>query len=264
MAKKPTSTIPQHVAVFGGSGGIGAPTVLELVAKGVEAVSISYNSNRDAAEALKKKLNKAGIKKVFIDQLNPSDEVAVNRFLENAVAATGKEITGAVYAIGVSPNKPFRKQRLETVEKGIDNLGWRDVFETNVFGCMITVRAVAERMVKYGVKGSMVFVTSTNGINSQSQISAHYDCSKAAQSHLMRIMAKEYARYGIRINGVAPGWVDTSMNKTLPPQERRKEMSKIWIGRFAEPQEIAKVIVFLLSTDASFIYGQDVMPDGGY
>jgi NAD(P)-dependent dehydrogenase (short-subunit alcohol dehydrogenase family) len=261
---KKIKTIIGHAVVFGGSGGIGVPTVRELHAQGIDAVSISYNSNRDAAEVLARELKKGGLKKVFIDQLNPSDESAVKRFLEHAVEATGMEITSAVYAIGVSPNKPFHKQQLETVGKGTDNFGWRQVFEVNVFGCMVTMRAIAERMVKQKIKGSIVFITSTNGINSHSQISAHYDASKAAQSHLMRIMAEEYARYGIRINGVAPGWVNTSMNQSLPAKERQKEMKKIWSGRFGEPHEIAKFIVFVLGEGGSYTYGQDFMVDGGY
>jgi NAD(P)-dependent dehydrogenase (short-subunit alcohol dehydrogenase family) len=253
-----------HAVVFGGSGGIGVPTVEELVAQGIDAISFSYNRNREAAEKLAEKLKKAGMKKVFFDRLDPSDEEAVKRFLKVAVEATGVEITSAVYAIGVSPNKPFEKQKLETVGEGVDNIGWREVYEVNVFGCMVSMRAVAKRMKKHEVKGTMVFITSTNGINSHSQISAHYDSSKAAQSHLMRIMAEHYARYSIRINGVAPGWVNTSMNKSLPPSELKKEMRKIWSGRFGEPHEIARFIVFILSEEGSYTYGQDFMVDGGY
>ena len=68
------------------------------------------------------------------------------------------------------------------------------MFEINVFGCFISTRAIAERMKARGVKGSIVLITSTNGINSQSQISTHYDSSKAAQCHMMKIFAEHYAR----------------------------------------------------------------------
>lgn len=261
--QKQMKKISGHAVVFGGSGGIGVPTVHELVAQGVDAISFSYSRNREAAEKLAAELRKGGMRKVFFDRLSPSDEGDVNRFIEAAVMATGTEITLGVYAIGVSPNKPFRKQKLETVGEGVDNLGWRDTYEINVFGCMITMRALAERMKKHKLKGAMVFITSTNGINSHSQISAHYDTSKAAQSLLMRIMAEHYGRkYGIRINGVAPGWINTDMNKSLPPGEFKKEMRKIWSGRFGEPHEIAEFIVFVLGH--GYTYAQDLMVDGGY
>jgi len=122
----------------------------------------------------------------------------------------------------------------------------RKVFEVNVFGCFASTRAVADRMQAKGIKGSIVLITSTNGINSHSSISAHYDSSKAAQGHMMKILAEEYASAGIRINGVAPGWIDTSLNDTLPEDERTKEMAKIWSGRFAEPHEIAVFVAFIL------------------
>ncbi len=257
------SNITGHAVVFGGSGGIGSEVVQALVHAGVEAVSFTYSRGEERAKKLAADLKKH-IKKVYFAQMDPSDEHSVQAFLDEAVKVNGIEITSAVYAIGVSPNRPFLKQKLETDGSQADDLGWRDVFEINVFGCMISMRAVANRMVKKKIEGAMVFITSTNGINSHSQISAHYDASKAAQSHLMRIMAEEYAQYGIRINGIAPGWINTDMNKTLPDKERKKEMKRIWSGRFAEPSEVALFIVFILGAGGSYAYGQDFMIDGGY
>ncbi len=262
--QKHTRKDSDHAFIAGGSGGLGAAAARELAKQGVGAISFSYNSNKASAESLAMELKTLGVKKVFFSTLNPSDEADVKRFYEEAVKATHLEITMGVYAIGISPNKPFEKQRLETVGGGIDNKGWREVYEVNVFGCMVSMRALALRMRRSKIKGSMVFITSTNGINSHSHISAHYDTSKAAQSHLMRIMAERYAKNGIRINGVAPGWVNTDMNKSLPLSERRKEMRKIWSCRFAEPHEIAAFIAFVLGQGGSYTYGQDFMIDGGY
>ena len=81
---------------------------------------------------------------------------------------------------------------------------------------------------------------------------------------MMRIVAEEYAKYGIRINGVAPGWINTSINKSLPRKEREKEMARIWSGRFAEPHEIAQFVAFIAGTGGNYTYGQDFMVDGGY
>jgi NAD(P)-dependent dehydrogenase (short-subunit alcohol dehydrogenase family) len=77
-------------------------------------------------------------------------------------------------------------------------------------------------------------------------------------------LAEEYAPAGIRINGVAPGWIDTSMNDTLPEDELIKEMAKIWSGRFAEPHEIAVFVAFIVGSGGAYTYGQNFMVDGGY
>jgi 3-oxoacyl-[acyl-carrier protein] reductase len=246
-----------HALVLGGSGGLGAEIVRALAANGASAVSVTYGRNKDAATRLVAELAQQGVKG-FAAPVDQSDEAAFKRVLDEAVAAIGSEISTVVNSIGISPNVPLEEQTLD----GRD--GWRNVFEVNVYGCFISTRAIAERMKAKGVRGSIVLITSTNGINSQSQISTHYDSSKAAQGHMMKIFAEHYAGAGIRINGLAPGWIETAMNDTLPADEREHELSKIWVRRFAEPHEIAAFAAFLAGSGASYAYGQNFMVDGGY
>jgi len=256
-AAKYLNRVTGHALVLGGSGGLGAEIVRALAASGASAVTVTYGRNKDAAAQLVAELQGAGIKG-FAAPIDPSDEAAFKSFLDAAVFAIGSEISVAVNSIGISPNIPIEEQALD----GRD--GWRNVFEVNVNGCFISTRAIAERMKAKGVQGSIVLITSTNGINSQSQISAHYDSSKAAQGHMMKILAEQYAGAGIRINGLAPGWIETQMNDTLPDDERENELSKIWVRRFAEPHEIAAFAAFLAGSGASYAYGQNFMVDGGY
>ncbi len=251
-----------HALVLGGSGDIGTEIVRALVAAGVTAISFTYGRNEKGARVLAEELALTNVK-VHYGAINQSDESSVRSFLEDAVKATGAEITVAVNAIGISPNKHLEQQALETTGTSPDDIGWREVFEVNVFGSFISTRAIAERMKAKGTEGSIVLITSTNGVNSQSSISVHYDASKAAQRQMMRVLAEHYAPK-IRINSVAPGWIDTKMNATLPEDERRKEMEKIWSKRFAHPAEIARVVVFLAGNGGSYVYGQDYMVDGGY
>lgn len=255
--------IEGHALVLGGSGGIGREIVHALAANGANAVSFTYGKNEEAAKKLTEELWGAGIKKVYYTSVKipttDSDVPAFERFLDDAVRATGEEIAVAVNTIGISPNQPFEEQTIEGKE------GWRNVYETNVFGSFLTTRAIAWRMAKKSVRGSITLITSTNGVNSQAEYSVHYDSSKAAQAHIVRTLSEPLAqRYGIRLNGVAPGWVDTALNNSLPGGEREKEEGKIWLKRFAEPSEIAKVVAFIAGTGSSYIVGQNIMVDGGY
>lgn len=243
-----------HVLVLGGSGGIGSEVVKALVANGARKVSFTYGRNKDAAVSLQQEIEAEGVK-THIGAVDQMDEAAFAQFLDEAETAIGEPISVVVNTIGISPNTPIEEQTLEE---------WQKVFEVNLHGCFLSTRAIAERMRKAGTKGSITLITSTNGINSQSQISVHYDASKAAQAHMMRTIAEYYAPYGIRINGIAPGWIDTSMNDTLPEDERAKEMSRIWCGRFADPAEVAMFVAFIAGSGGSYIYGQNLMIDGGY
>jgi NAD(P)-dependent dehydrogenase (short-subunit alcohol dehydrogenase family) len=246
-----------HALVLGGSGGLGTEVVRALAASGASALSFTYGRNRAAAETLADELRALGVG-AFIAPLDQSNEASVEQLLADAAGAQGREIDVAVNTIGISPNVPIEAQTLDGPH------GWRNVFEVNVFGCFVSTRAIAERMKARGVHGAILLITSTNGINSQSQISTHYDASKAAQGHMMKIFAEHYAGAGIRINGLAPGWIDTHLNDTLPADERAKELGRIWAGRFAAPAEIAAFAAFLCGSGASYAYGQNFMVDGGY
>lgn len=251
---KYTNHLSGHALVLGGSGGIGSVLVDALAAAdGVSAISFTYGRNKVEADTVAAKLVARGIK-TYYASLDLRDEAAVNSFLDDAVATIGEEVAYAVNAVGISLNVPLQEQTADL---------WRQAYDVNVVGSFISTRAIANRMQKRLVKGSIVLITSTNGENSQAPYSAFYDVSKAGQAHEMLILAEEYAP-DIRINGVAPGWVETKMNDSLPPGEKEKETAKIWAKRFAEPAEIASVILFLLGAGASYIYGQNIMVDGGY
>ncbi len=110
--------------------------------------------------------------------------------------------------------------------------------------------------------GKIINVSSTNGINTFFPSSIDYDASKAAIINLTYNLAIQFAPY-INVNAVAPGWVNTEMNKELTKELIEEETEKIYKRRFAEPEEIAKVICFLASEGAEYINGTVIKVDGG-
>ncbi len=256
------SKISGHAVVLGGSGGIGRTIVLALAANGASAVSFTYGKNEKAAQELAEELKTLGVGAYFAS-VERLDEAAFNAFLDEAVAVVGEEIVMAVDAIGISPNQVHEEQKLDSAERKKE--GWLQVFQVNVFGSFSALRSIASRMKAKKVRGAIVLITSSNGVNSQAEYSVHYDASKAAQAHMMRTLAEPYAKDGIRVNAVAPGWVHTS-DDMLPPDQDEidKETAKIWLKRFAEPDEIASVVTFLLGSSSSYIIGQNILVDGGY
>ena len=110
--------------------------------------------------------------------------------------------------------------------------------------------------------GAIINVSSTNGLETYYEYSLDYDASKAGLISLTHNLSNYLAPY-IRVNAVAPGWVNTEMNKELDSCYIKEECDKIYLKRFAEPKEVAKVIYFLASDDASYINNEVLRVDGG-
>ena len=124
--------------------------------------------------------------------------------------------------------------------------------------------------VKYAVPhmkdrtgASILNISSTNGIDSLSPDSADYDTSKAGVISLTKNLSQALAP-NIRVNSVAPGWIDTEINKDLPKEFIESETQKIALKRWGRPEEVAKAVLFLCSEDAGFITGSMLVVDGGY
>lgn len=112
-------------------------------------------------------------------------------------------------------------------------------------------------------KGKIINISSTNGINAFFPTSIDYDASKAGVISLTHNFALEYAPY-VLVNSIAPGWVNTEMNSQLPKELVEEESEKIYLKRFAEPEEIASLVCYLASDECSYINGEIIKIDGGY
>lgn len=243
-----------HVLVLGGSGGIGSEAVRALAANGVEIITIGYGGNQAAAETLKAELEAWGVT-AFTAKIDRSSFASMEQAVELIVRQAGREITGVVDAIGISPNIPFEDLQLEDVDR---------VYNTNYRGCVASTKVLAERMKSKGIEGLFVIITSTNGDNSFSAQSLPYDDMKRALDGLVVSLAEEYAPFDIRLIGVAPGWINTGMNDSLPKGMLERELKFVYMARQGEAIEAAKFIASVMMDSHSYVTGTTFKIDGGY
>lgn len=237
--------------ITGGASGLGA-TISEFLASKQINLIINYNTSSDKALSLKEELeNKYNIKVLTI-KCDISNEIEVN----NMIDVITKEFDHIDYLVN---NAALCIDSLYN-DKTKDN--FMKTLEVNVVGTFLVSKLVGNLMYeqKYG---SIVNLSSTNGIDKNFPMSLDYDASKAALNSLTHNLALQYAPY-VRVNAVAPGWVKTENEiKDLDEEYIKSEEEKIYVGRFAECEEIVKVIYFLLSDDASYINNQIIKVDGG-
>ena len=252
--------ITGHVLVLGGSSEIGAACAEMFALHGAKAITLTYSGNESVASALAEKLrNTYDIKTHIIKIQFPLADEDVSIFaeqLEHVVAESGMEIEAMLNAIGVSPNLDFTSQTISGKE------GWERVMAINLTSAMFALRVVAERMKSKQIKGAIIQIASTNGINSYAQFSMHYDASKAALINATKNAADHYGKFNIRINAVSPGWISTKINATVPTDEMEKELVRIPSQRLGSVEEVAHIAVSL--AENTYMVGANIMIDAGY
>ncbi len=242
--------------ITGSSRGIGKATALLFAREGATVV-VNYHVSPfepDAEENAKnvvEEIKKTGGKAIAI-KCDVSKEDEVKEMINQIINKFG-EIDILVNNAGIVFDVPFFERSVEQ---------WKRTIEVNLLGTFLCSKYASEQMLKKG-SGKIVNISSTNGIDSPNPKSMDYDASKAGIISLTRNLAKELAPK-IQVNSIAPGWVDTEMNKDLPQDFVKKETERIYLKRFAKPEEIAKSVLFLASDDANYITGTTLKIDGGY
>ena len=240
----------QTVLITGASSGLGM-AIAEYFAKKGYNVVIHYHTHENVALELKEKLESEYQVQALSIKANLQNEEEIKHMVEHIIA-TFKTIDVLVNNAGIAIDTTFEDKTKENFMK---------ILDTNLVAPFLVSKYVSKIMLQ-NKKGSIINVSSTNAIDSYYPYSMDYDSSKAGLNILTKNMSVELAPY-IRVNAIAPGWINTPMNEYLDKNFKEKEIKKIALNRFAEPIEIAKIIYFLASDDASYINGSIIVADGG-
>ncbi|MCZ8313787.1 SDR family oxidoreductase [Phreatobacter sp.] len=245
----PTSPASSRVAlVTGAAQGIGHAAAARFLAEGWSVVMLDWKKDVlvAAAEAFRAPDRVLALHK---DVSQPSDVAAA---LDEVRTRFGR-LDALVNNAGIAHFGPLMETPLEA---------WNEVMAVNVTGPFMMTKAAVPLMRETG--GAIVNITSISSLRA-STLRVAYGTSKAALGHLTKQMAVELASYGIRVNAVAPGPVDTAMAKKVhSPEIRADYHDAIPLNRYGLPEELADAIVYLCSPGASYITGQTLAVDGGF
>jgi 3-oxoacyl-[acyl-carrier protein] reductase len=233
--------------ITGASRGIGRATALLFAKEGANII-VNYCKAEKEANFVVQDIKKLGSDAIAI-KCDVSKENEVKQMVEKAIKKFGK-IDILVNNAGIVFDVPFKNRTVEH---------WKRTLDVNLIGAFICAKYVTLHMKK----GHIVNIASTNGIDACSPESMDYDASKAGLISLTKNLAQELAP-NIFVNCVAPGWIDTDINKDLPKDYVKSETQKILLKRFGKPEEIAKTVLFFVSDDASFVTGTTIVVAGGY
>ncbi len=242
-----------RVALVTGAGsGIGQATAVALAEQGA-AVAINFHRNEAGAESARQTIVAAGGRAITIQaDVTKSDEV--RRMVEHAAAELGP--------IDILINNAGSLvERLRLME--LSEARWDEVIDLNLKSAFLCAQAVAGSMIERKA-GTIINVTSIAGRNGGALGSIHYSTAKGGMIAMTKGLAKELAPFGVRVNAVSPGVIDTPFHEQFSTPEAMKNFaSVIPLGRVGRSEEVAQTIVYLASEAASYLCGETIEINGG-
>jgi len=234
--------------ITGGTRGIGRAMVEEFASAGF-AVAFTYAASAEAATRLVAQLAERGAKGLAF----AADVKDFSR-----AQAVAEEVRRELGNIDVLVNNAgIRRDRV------LANMGleiWQEVINTNLGGTFHYARACVGEMIRNG--GVILNVTSVSGVNGAAG-QTNYSAAKAGVIGFTKALAKEVARFGVRVNAIAPGYIDTDMTASLEEAARKKLYAQVPMGRAGQPRDVARLALYLAGDDAAYITGQVFSMDGG-
>ena len=234
------------IVITGGTRGIGKAIALVL-AKAKHNLVLTYVNDDKNALQTKEELEK--YTNVLVLKSDVSKEEEVIKLLDNTISKFDS-IDVLINNAGIA---------IDTIleDKTVDN--FKRILDVNLIGPFLTSKYIGEYMFK-NKKGKIINISSTNGIDTYYKESLDYDASKAGLNSITHNFANIYAPYVI-VNAIACGWVDTDMNKDMDIEFKNKQLNKILLNRFANPEEIANVVNYLIND--TYINSTIIRVDGG-
>lgn len=245
----------KRAIITGGAQGLGAEISKALSNAGA-SISI-FDLNGTGAEKVAKSIKEKGNKAIAI-QMDVREPDQVEDAIKETVSSLGG-IDILINDAGVTGHEPLEEMSLKE---------WNRVVDTNLTGTFLCSQAAARQMIKQGTGGSIVNISSMSAfIVNKGSNNTHYCSSKAGVSHFTKSAACDWAKYGIRMNAIAPSYFATemAMDAALKYPEIRERIEKsVPLGRVAQPDEIGGLAIFLCSEASGYMTGTTVLIDGGY
>jgi glucose 1-dehydrogenase len=248
-----TVQLENKVAIVTGSSlGIGRAIAVAFGREGA-SVTINYRSHPEQAKEAVEEIEKGGGKAISV-QADVSEPEGVRSLIQQTVKEFGR-LDVMVNNAGIEQKIPFLDTPLEV---------WEKVISVNLTGVWIGCQEAASQMVSQGDGGRIINVSSVHE-DLPMPTNSPYCVAKGGVRMLMRTIAVELAPHGITVNNVAPGAIETPINKNLDehPEQRQQLLSKIPLGRIGRPEDVASVAVYLASDASSYSTGSTFFVDGG-
>ena len=242
--------LKNKIAIVTGSyGDIGRAICQKLASNGIKIALLGRDLKK--LKSQKSKLLEKNKTEIIISNLDVSDFNSYKDAVDSIISKWGK-IDILINNAGITKDNIIIR---------MSNEEWEDVINTNLKGTFIGCKLVSKFMIKQKY-GKIINISSVVGkIGNKGQ--ANYVASKAGIDGITKTLSKELGSRGINVNSIAPGYIETSMTSSLSEKIKNELFNKISLNRFGKPEEVASLVNFLISKEASYITGQIINLDGG-